>query len=56
MAHKRNKSKGDKIDILNYGTKALPGIGTTSDKAINYPPGRMGLGGLTGYGTKRLKR
>ena len=57
MAQKKNKSKGDsKTDILHYGTKALPGLGTTSDKAINYPPGRTGLGGLSGYGTKRLKR
>ena len=57
MGHKNKKSnKGGKTDILNYGTKALSGIGTTSNKAINYPPGRTGLGGLQGYGTKKLKR
>lgn len=47
--------------FISYGTEALPGMKKqkpTKGKSDidNYPPGRLGLGGLTHYGTKKLKR
>lgn len=53
MAKRNNK-------YIEYGTEALPGIRTKKSNGKsdidNYPPGSLGLGGLMGYGTKKLKR
>ena len=53
MVRKNNK-------FISYGTEALPGTRVkskdTKSTIDNYPPGSLGLGGLSRYGTKKLKR